>query len=104
MTDGLLTPPRLHVLVVDPDAGSVAGLRRALLVVEHDTVDSDPAAIQYIAVDADRIGAEMLERECSQEAAQPDGGVVRTCVDRFAGGRARLSASASSSGRIGLAT
>src|SRR5262245_27708562 len=34
--DGLLAPPRLHVLMVDPDVGSVARLRRALLTVEHD--------------------------------------------------------------------
>src|SRR5262245_48936629 len=36
--DGLLAPPRLHVLMIDPDVGNVARLRRALLAVEHDAV------------------------------------------------------------------
>ena len=68
-----------------------APVRDRVTLGEHDTVDVDPAAIQHIAVDADRIGTQMLERECPQgAAAQPDAGVVRTCVDRFAGGRARL--------------
>src|SRR5262249_38034593 len=36
--DGLISQPRLHVLLIDPDAGAAARLRHAIVMVEHDAV------------------------------------------------------------------
>ncbi len=44
--DGLVSPPRLHVLVVDPDAGATARLRRAILAVEHDAMVTPVARLE----------------------------------------------------------
>src|SRR5262245_45823329 len=44
--DGLVSPPRLHVLVVDPDASAAARLRHALLAVEHDAMVTAVARLE----------------------------------------------------------
>src|SRR5262245_49033893 len=36
--DGLISVPRLHVLLIDPDAGAAARLRHAIVAVEHDAL------------------------------------------------------------------
>jgi DNA-binding NtrC family response regulator len=36
--DGLVSLPRLHVLLIDPDAAAAARLRQAIVAVEHDAV------------------------------------------------------------------
>ena len=46
-----------------------APVRDRLTLVEHDPVDSDPAPVQHIAVDADRIGTQVFERECPHQSA-----------------------------------
>jgi len=36
--DGLISQPRLHVLLIDPDSGAAARFRHAIVTVEHDAV------------------------------------------------------------------
>jgi two-component system response regulator HydG len=43
---GLVSPPRLHVLVIDADASAAARLRHALLAVEHDALVTAVARLE----------------------------------------------------------
>ena len=67
--------PRMPVMVPNVRRGAhdheqvvTAPVRNRLTLVDPHTLDLDPAAVQHIAVDADRIRTQVFERECPHGA------------------------------------
>ena len=65
----LVVVPHVHARAHDDEEVVLAPVGDRLTLVEHDPVDRDPAPVQHIAVDADRIGTQVFERECPHGAS-----------------------------------
>src|SRR3954452_18365155 len=65
--------PGIRVLVPDVRPGAhdheevvPSPIRDRLARIDHDPVDADPAPVEHVAIDTDRVGTQVFERKCSQ--------------------------------------